>query len=254
MFFLSIGAVEQLLLQRTGAFCCDEEKIEELKSRIFEVTEDSYFPVEKGRIQGDAYVYQGVCEGKGEKGSLLATTAAHFLYQQFSEDIRLHRDKQLADIIMSMKNIIARTYRHLQEKHSQEIASGDNLCSVAVMYHDTRSKKMTTIHTGDARVINVNAQGDITFDTLHHAKEVCFLNTLEAFNSPGINVRQFDYQMISLIGTSALMQAICPYVGLFYTRHTEQNIDAAKLLKNTLSWYPVDGSIKMTELVPVTRF
>lgn len=250
VFFLSIGAVEQLLLQRTGAFCCDKEKVKEFTAQTFEVARDSYFPQEQGKVQGDAYVYQGVCEGKGEKGSLLATTAAHFLQQQFSIDICSQGKKPLADIILSMKNILARAYCHLKEKYPQE--SSDNSCSVALTYYDIRSKKITSIYTGDARIINLDIQGNITFDT--SLAKVQALNTLEAFNSPGINVRRFDTQMLSLVGTSALMRAIYPAVRLFYRRHYEQYINAEELLKNTLPLYPVNGTVKMTELVPVIRF
>ena len=243
--FLSLGAVEQLMLSKTGAYCCEDEAYYQLKAETFEVASGYCQASESGGLSGDLYTYRGICEEQGEK-RVLAAAAASFLQEKLLKLVSEKPHIKFDNVIGHVRSILLKTFLYLHRKYPEE--SRDNQLSIALGYYDVDSQKMMSICTGNARILNINTEGGVIFEAQPS------LASCNALLNPVVKKCDLKVPLLSLIGTSTLMSAIRSSVGLFYTRHKDQEKEAIQLLKNTVPFHTLEGSVKMTELIPVVYF
>jgi hypothetical protein len=243
--FLSLGAVEQLMLSKTGGYSCKDETFYQLKAETFEVASGYCQASKSGGLSGDLYTYRGVCEEQGEK-RVLAAAAASFLQEKLSQLVSKKPHIKFDNVIGQIRSILLSTFIHLHRKYPQE--SNVNQLSIALGYYDAHSQKMMGVHTGNARILNINTDGKILFESKKS------LSSCDALLNPVVQKFDLNLPLLSLIGTSSLMSAIRSSVGFFYARHKDQQIDAIQLLENTIPFHTVEGSVKMIELIPIVYF
>lgn len=242
IFFVMNGyAVEQFALQKTEAFFVYEDIIDEYKPQTFEVALSSHQSWAEGDVYGDTHSIRGVCDEIGQRKGLAIATA-QYLNQYLPESVEGATFDERLSLI---QKIVANACTYVIDQYPDE--SLHNTFSLGLAYYDAQARQMASIHTGIAQVINVDTGGKITFKTSPTS------GSFQVLCSPVVQKHDFNTQMLSLVGTSAILKALKPGVGLFYTRHTQEEISATDILRSVLPDHLFSGVLKATELWPIIR-